>query len=127
MCVAIGTMSTHLSCSDRSPCSGQSRLAGDEFTIVLKGLNSVAEAELVAGKVVASFNTPVQVGGVPYAVSTSIGIAFSTSVSTDVETLTHQADTALYKAKSSGRGQFAVFRPEVAGNRAELGGNRISA
>lgn len=104
-----------------------SRLAGDEFTIVLEGLNSVAEAELVAGKVVAAFGSPIQVGDVPYMVSTSIGIAFTTSISMDIETLTHQADTALYKAKANGRGQFAVFRPEVPDNAAELEFNRISA
>lgn len=104
-----------------------SRLAGDEFTIVLEGLNNVAEAELVASKVVASFNTPVQIGGVTYKVSTSIGLAFTTSVSIDVETLTHQADTALYKAKANGRGQFAVFRPEANEDTLELEKTRVSA
>jgi diguanylate cyclase (GGDEF)-like protein/PAS domain S-box-containing protein len=86
-----------------------SRLAGDEFTIVLEGLNDVNEAALVAGKIVDAFKIPVQVDQTALRVSTSIGIAFVTSQGIDAQTLCHQADIALYRAKANGRGQYTVF------------------
>lgn len=88
-----------------------SRLAGDEFTIILEGLHEPHQAGLVAQKVVDAFKEAVQIERVSWHVSTSIGVAFvkAQAQAIDVSTLTHQADTALYRAKANGRGQYAIF------------------
>ena len=86
-----------------------SRLAGDEFTIILEGLHESCEAGLVAEKIVDAFMEPVQVEGKAWQVSTSIGVAFVRAQVIDLATLSHQADTALYRAKANGKGQYAIF------------------
>ena len=91
-----------------------SRLAGDEFTIVLEGLNDAAEAALVAGKIIDAFETPVDLGTTHYRMSTSIGIAFTRGRRIDGPALSHEADRALYEAKGDGRGRFAIFKPDGA-------------
>lgn len=89
-----------------------SRLAGDEFTIVLEGLADPAEATLVASKIVDAFKIPVSLASTSYLVSTSIGIAFTRARSVNAQTLSQEADTALYRAKNNGRGQFSMFQTD---------------
>ena len=86
-----------------------SRLAGDEFTVVLEGLHDVHAAALVAGKIIAVFDNPVSIAQEEWRVSTSIGVAFVQGQSVDIAALSHDADTALYQAKANGRGQYAIF------------------
>lgn len=86
-----------------------SRLAGDEFTIVLEGLDSPREATIVAEKVIRAFTEPVRLKDTTWKVSTSIGIAFVKATAIDIPTLGHQADKALYRAKASGKNQYALF------------------
>lgn len=87
-----------------------SRLAGDEFTIVLEGLNDEQEAALVASKVIEAMRTPVDLGDRGWQVSTSIGIAYARGEGQvpDAAALAHQADAALYRAKGAGRKRYAV-------------------
>jgi diguanylate cyclase (GGDEF)-like protein/PAS domain S-box-containing protein len=86
-----------------------SRLAGDEFTVVLEGLNDAQEAAFVARKIVDAFREPVRLEGASRQVSTSIGVAFVKARQIDMATLCHQADTALYRAKADGRNGYALF------------------
>ncbi|WP_449406287.1 diguanylate cyclase domain-containing protein [Massilia phosphatilytica] len=86
-----------------------SRLAGDEFTVVLEGLENAKEAALVAGKIISAFAEPVQLDRGTWAVSTSIGVTFVKGDDIDPQTLNRQADTALYRAKDNGRGQCLLL------------------
>lgn len=90
-----------------------SRLAGDEFTIVLEGLHDAQEALLVAAKIVKAFQIPMQVNQTSRNVSTSIGIAFTMDKAMEISILSQQADAALYRAKANGRGQYALFEVET--------------
>lgn len=82
------------------------RLAGDEFTLVLEGLHSPAEAERVATKVIAAIEQPVETAGITVRVSASVGIAVCGSDSVEAGELLRRADAAAYLAKHSGRGTF---------------------
>ena len=83
-----------------------SRLAGDEFTIILEGLQMEGEAAVVAGKIIEAMQEPFQVGDHTRTVTTSIGIAVRRVDETDPEALLRRADEALYAAKSAGRNTF---------------------
>lgn len=84
------------------------RLAGDEFVVVLEGLNVGQEAEGVAQKIIDAMTPPVRVQGRMLEVTTSIGIVVSGADEPDGATLTARADDALYRAKRAGRNRFAV-------------------
>ncbi|MET0349362.1 MAG: diguanylate cyclase [Rhizobacter sp.] len=84
------------------------RLAGDEFVVVLEGLNVGQEAEGVAQKIIDAMTPPVVVNGTSLDVTTSIGIVVSTADEPDATALTARADDALYRAKRAGRNRFAV-------------------
>ena len=84
------------------------RLAGDEFVIIIEGLNVREEASLVAGKIVASMGTPMAVDGGEVAVTTSIGVAVLGPEMRSADELLAQADAALYAAKRAGRNTFSV-------------------
>jgi diguanylate cyclase (GGDEF)-like protein/PAS domain S-box-containing protein len=81
------------------------RLAGDEFTIVLEAVNSLAACERIAGKILEALQTPFDIDGKPLAVSASIGVAFSGAESS-AESLANHADASLYSAKRAGRNRF---------------------
>jgi predicted signal transduction protein with EAL and GGDEF domain len=79
------------------------RLGGDEFVVILEGLRSDEEPQLVARKILAGIDHPFEVDGRPLNVTTSVGIAFHTSAAEGAADLLGRADAALYQAKAAGR------------------------
>jgi diguanylate cyclase (GGDEF)-like protein len=84
------------------------RIGGDEFVIALASPSHSAFAESLADRVLAEFERPFQlsVGGV--VISPSIGVAKSLG-GAEALGLIRDADTAMYKAKGSGRNAYALF------------------
>jgi diguanylate cyclase (GGDEF)-like protein len=103
------TMSRHTDHSGNSIA----RLGGDEFTVLLNGLSRPEDAALVAQRLVAALAQPVVVQGTEVFVGGSLGVAMYPSDGTDVDTLLMHADTAMYRAKASGRGGFQLFDPSM--------------
>jgi diguanylate cyclase (GGDEF)-like protein/PAS domain S-box-containing protein len=87
------------------------RFGGDEF-VVLCAVGGRDEATTVADRVASALDAPVELGGREYAVSTSIGIAFSDQAG-DARDLLRLADAAMYRAKARGRARYAVFEPAM--------------
>jgi diguanylate cyclase (GGDEF)-like protein/PAS domain S-box-containing protein len=85
-----------------------SRLAGDEFTIILEGVRSPEECARIGAKIVDAMRPLFSVGDMGRQVSTSIGIAWTNSAQPDARALSQQADASLYQAKEAGRNQFCV-------------------
>ena len=86
------------------------RLAGDEFVVILDAIQTAAEAEQVARKIVLAMRDEFPVDAKARKVTTSIGVAlFDGDASTPGE-LMARADAALYEAKSSGRDGYSVAR-----------------
>lgn len=88
------------------------RLAGDEFVIVLEGLNMHSEADMVASKIVQAMTTPFDIEGKPLMVTTSIGVAISSEHNSNAGEMLKKADEALYLAKKAGRNNFKVLQLE---------------
>ncbi|WP_328810551.1 putative bifunctional diguanylate cyclase/phosphodiesterase [Rhodococcus sp. NBC_00294] len=84
------------------------RLGGDEFLIVCDAVEGIAHAERLAMSVSAALASSVDLVDGPTPVSVSIGIALSNPDST-VRDLLRRADLAMYRAKETGAGGYAVF------------------
>ena len=84
------------------PYDSVGRYGGEEFLIVAPGCGLAETGELAERVRSCVANCSVIVASNSVTVSLSLGIASATS-SSDSETLLHQADAALYQAKSAGR------------------------
>jgi diguanylate cyclase (GGDEF)-like protein/PAS domain S-box-containing protein len=90
------------------PTDLAARLAGDEFVVLLEGLNGSAEAQFVARKILNAIQQPFGIKGFYEIVTTSIGVAVRRASDTDGKELLRRADQALYAAKAAGRNCFQV-------------------
>lgn len=94
-----------------------SRLGGDEFVITALGSSShaltVASVNQVANRILQAATEPLGVVGHEIRSSASIGIALYPKDGEDPETLLKNADTAMYHAKSLGRGKFQFYASEL--------------
>ncbi len=89
------------------------RLGGDEFAIVQTGGPQPEQAAGFADRLVAAVAEPFEFEGEAMVVGLSVGIALFPSDGGDVDTLLKNADTALYRAKTDGRGVYRMFEPEM--------------
>ncbi|MDQ3159842.1 MAG: sensor domain-containing phosphodiesterase, partial [Pseudomonadota bacterium] len=85
------------------------RLSGDEFAILLEEMPEPGIAIKVAERVQAALNRTMRVGDRDVQTSASIGIAIAHPRYTDIDAILHDADVALYRAKSAGRQRFVMF------------------
>jgi diguanylate cyclase (GGDEF)-like protein/PAS domain S-box-containing protein len=85
------------------------RFGGDEFAVVAEGLDTPADAAAVADALIQALNEPFAIAGNEVRTGVSVGIAIYGPESVDAETLLSQADVALYRAKSEGRGTYRFF------------------
>jgi diguanylate cyclase (GGDEF)-like protein/PAS domain S-box-containing protein len=84
------------------------RFGGDEFVIVVQNVCGVEELERCAERISASIGADLDVHGHRIVPTASIGIAISTSTSTP-EALLRDTDSALFRAKATGRGHWQLF------------------
>ena len=90
------------------------RLGGDEFAIIQENEKNQSEgAALLAQRIIRLIAQPFVIDGHRVGVGTSIGIAFAPQHGADAAVLLQKADLALYAAKSGGRNDFRVFKPEL--------------
>ncbi|NEO85964.1 MAG: EAL domain-containing protein [Spirulina sp. SIO3F2] len=97
------------------------RLGGDEFAILLADLaaddqsseSAYADLALIMQTIHQSFNSPFQFGDYEIVSSISLGIAIYEPTYTMPEELLRDADTAMYRAKSQGKGQYAIFDQQM--------------
>jgi PAS domain S-box-containing protein len=91
------------------------RLAGDEFVMVLEGVDSPGAAAVVAKAVIEAMRAPFLIFGLAMTVSTSVGVAVSNAQDQSADDLLKRADAALYSAKRAGRGMFKTSEPPAPG------------
>lgn len=89
-----------------------SRLSGDEFTIILQGVDRIQDIRQVAQKIVDCLTSPVHIGRQAIPVQTSIGIAVYPKDSMDPRRLLAIADQAMYRAKDHGGRRWYFATPE---------------
>lgn len=85
------------------------RVGGDEFIAVLPSALTEREIQIVARRMISAMQAPFEIQGHTLHVSTSIGAAtYPTHGDTEVKLLAH-ADTALYRAKETGKARCVIF------------------
>jgi diguanylate cyclase (GGDEF)-like protein len=96
---------------DTGRASGRSvvaRLGGDEFAVLLTHVQEQAEAAVVAERILKGLNPPFRLNGRQVFASLSVGIAIGSGTETP-EDLLRNSDTAMYWAKTRGKGRYEVF------------------
>ncbi|MCW2528173.1 MAG: cph2 3 [Pseudonocardiales bacterium] len=119
------------------------RVGGDEFVIVIdpgthpqagaappalgdRGLG-IELATRICDRIVSALHEPINVKGVEYVVSASIGLSYGRPVQEDQltmstpEQLLQDADAAMYKAKSRGKDRFELFQRAMRADVVERG------
>lgn len=89
-----------------------SRLGGDEFIFLFHGVDAHSAAHL-AQKLLDVIATPFRIEQYDLNVSGSIGIALYPADGLDLETLSKNADAAMYRAKQEGRNGYCFFTAEM--------------
>jgi diguanylate cyclase (GGDEF)-like protein/PAS domain S-box-containing protein len=102
-------------------CDTLARWGGDEFVLLLPGLQDSATAVTVAQRCLSALKEPFAIDGQALHITASIGISVSPDASAEAETLLKNADTAMYKAKARGGDCFIMYSAEMsAGARSRL-------
>ena len=89
------------------------RLGGDEFIVSIPDVSDAAEAESVAARILSDLAKPFTINGHHLHADVSIGIALYPRDGDTAETLMRNADTAMYHAKESGRGNYQFFSAQL--------------
>lgn len=85
------------------------RVGGDEFVIILEKITSLENITRMAEKILKLFEAPLMIEGKSCNVGASIGIAIHPDDSDNADDLVKKADTAMYQAKTSGKGQYCIY------------------
>jgi diguanylate cyclase (GGDEF)-like protein len=85
------------------------RQGGDEFIVILNGVNTADDASQVAGKILATLAQPVSYGDIRLHIGASIGIALFPDQAATPEELLRGADAAMYTVKKAGKGGYALL------------------
>jgi diguanylate cyclase (GGDEF)-like protein/PAS domain S-box-containing protein len=89
------------------------RQGGDEFVLLLTEIEQPQDCAHVAEKLLAVLNEPELIDGKALRVTASIGISVYPEDGISADTMMHNADTAMYHAKASGRNNFQFFTNEM--------------
>jgi diguanylate cyclase (GGDEF)-like protein/PAS domain S-box-containing protein len=89
------------------------RLGGDEFTLITPNGDQPALAEILVRRLQAAVAADQESNNQPMRVGISIGVAIFPTDGADATTLLSNADAALYRAKTAGRGKTRFFEVEM--------------
>jgi len=95
-----------------APSTHVYRMDGDEFTVLLPGLEKDEEAEETAARLLKAFETPIVSEGNGYHITVSIGIATGPADEDTPELLLKHADAALHNAKLE-RNTYRIYDPRM--------------
>jgi diguanylate cyclase (GGDEF)-like protein/PAS domain S-box-containing protein len=89
------------------------RLGGDEFTILIDDIQEVSEALMIADRFLSKLLHPINLATQTIFASASIGIVISNRDYVNGTDLLRDADIAMYRAKSLGKGRYILFDKEM--------------
>lgn len=96
-----------------SPTDTFSRQGGDEFIVLLEDLHDNAFLNTLLHQILHQFEEPIEVIGHSLYMTASIGIAIYPDDGNTMSKLLSHADTAMYRAKSSGRNMYMFFQQNM--------------
>jgi diguanylate cyclase (GGDEF)-like protein len=99
--------------SSLRPTDQLARLGGDEFAIMTPSVESRAELEVLASRLVEAVVQPYEIDGYQIRTSISIGIALGPDDGKSADDLLIAADLALYAVKAGGRGTHRFYHSSM--------------
>jgi len=90
-----------------------SRMSGDEFLITLDPADNLSEVTQLAQKFLSVISVPMKIEHHRFHLTASIGISLFPGDATSPEKLLSCADSAMYRAKESGRDAFRFYKPHM--------------
>ncbi|WP_299199384.1 EAL domain-containing protein [uncultured Amphritea sp.] len=88
------------------------RQGGDEFSVLLTSVRDLEGAEVVASKILQTFQQPFWIGEYEIVVTVSIGISLFPDHGVDGATLIKHADVAMFQAKDAGKNCYFIYDVE---------------
>jgi diguanylate cyclase (GGDEF)-like protein/PAS domain S-box-containing protein len=97
------------------PADTVARFGGDEFAVLLDGVENSDEAAMIADRLLVELEAPTTIDGQQVYPRASIGICMSDEdlLSQDAEDLLRNADVAMYMAKRGTKGRYQLFEPTM--------------
>jgi diguanylate cyclase (GGDEF)-like protein/PAS domain S-box-containing protein len=95
------------------PADALARLGGDEFAVLVSEVVNTDDVTVVAERMQEALAQPFDIQGHEIYASASIGIVIGGDRYKSVSDLLRDADTAMYRAKSAGRGGYEIFDPAM--------------
>lgn len=89
------------------------RLGGDEFVILIPNVQTRQDIELSLGRLLNHMSAPLNINDFNFSITCSMGISVYPDDGKDPDTLLKNADSAMFKAKHTGRNNFQFFTPEL--------------
>jgi len=89
------------------------RFGGDEFILLLNHIQSQEELSRIMDRIMEVIQKPIVMDGHEFFVSVSAGLALYPEDGREPEELIKHADTAMYSAKATGKGQYALCSQEM--------------
>ncbi len=86
-----------------------SRLGGDEFILLLNGLEDMQELDRLLTRLLRATQQTFEIENSIVSVSSSIGVTLFPSDRSDPDTLIRHADMAMYEAKQAGKNRYHLF------------------
>lgn len=90
-----------------------SRFGGDEFVILVNGVDSLEEVQRIVERISGSLRKPFLLEERELFVAASIGIVFTDDGVPSADDLLRDADIAMYHSKNNGRSHAEVFHPDM--------------
>ncbi|MES2583388.1 MAG: EAL domain-containing protein [Pseudomonadota bacterium] len=88
------------------------RVGGDEFIAFLQEADAIG-AEIVARRILEKLAQPFVMDTVNFSLGCSIGVAMYPADGRTLDTLIQCADTAMFRVKERGRGNFRFYQPQM--------------
>jgi diguanylate cyclase (GGDEF)-like protein len=89
------------------------RIGGDEFAVALSDIAAASEAAAITTRICDAIRVPYEIAGHTLMIDSSVGISLAPDDGSDADALIKNADLALSRAKSEGRGIYRFFEPEM--------------
>jgi diguanylate cyclase (GGDEF)-like protein len=95
------------------------RVGGDEFAVIIPGIESKQQAGAIAGGAINVLRQPFSIAGSKINIGASVGITMFPADASTYEDLLVNADLAMYAAKNKGRNTCMFYTPELASSARE--------
>ena len=92
-----------------APDEFAARVGGDEFVVVLRGIDPTLRARALAADIIARMSRPFSIEGIQCRIGCSVGLAIQSAADDTVQDLLVNADIALYEAKKLGKNRVEQF------------------